>query len=221
MTPNFDEELTLWKQGFDYIIGIDEVGRGAFAGPVVVGAVIFDRSCIEIFNTVTHQFHDVFHTINDSKQVKPMLRKRLAKEITLCSLDRSISTIPVTTINKIGIGKATSMAMRKAIGTLFNKYKEKNCFVLVDGFHIKYLHGLSKWQKAIVKGDQKSISIAAASIIAKVYRDGLMKELDKIYPQYLFGKHKGYGTAFHQKAIKKYGLSPIHRTSFSLEKFLI
>lgn len=206
------EEKKLWKKGYEFIIGIDEVGRGAFAGPVVVGAVIFSKNV------------KISDGINDSKLLSPRNREKLDKEIRTCAQFCSIAEIGLSVINKVGIGKATSIAFRKVIGKIISKFQiipnKNNIFVLVDGFHVKYIKGIGlKNQKAIIKGDRKSISIAAASIIAKVYRDDLMRSLHKKYPRYHFDINKGYGTKKHQAAIKKHGLSKIHRKSFKLEKF--
>lgn len=208
--PSFKEERKLWKQDYKYVVGLDEVGRGAFAGPVVVGAVIFDK------NVDKKRISE----ITDSKLLKPLKRKTLAVIIKNTSVYSLVVSMPVSTINRYGIGKSTQMAFRKIVSEIRNKFKGERLFVLVDGFHVRYLRGIGlKNQKAIIKGDQKSFSIAAASIIAKIYRDRLMKVLGKKYPEYGFGKNKGYGTKKHQEAIKKYGLSKIHRKSFNLTKF--
>lgn len=196
-------ESKLWEKGFKSICGIDEVGRGCFAGPVVAGAVIFSNDCV------------LPEGIADSKLLKPRQREKLAISIKRCALAWAIAEITVDKINKFGIGKATQMAFRKVIKNL----DKKPDFVLIDAFYIKHFN--RKNQKPIKDGDKISASIAAASIIAKVYRDKLMKKLHKKYPQFGFSKHKGYGTKFHQEAIRKYGLSRIHRRSFNLEKFLI
>lgn len=218
--PSFKEEIKIWKKGFDSVIGVDEVGRGAFAGPVTVGAVVFDKD--------TTYPNSILSEVNDSKLLNPSLRKVLSLEIKKLALHWSIASVGVSKINKLRIGKATQMAFRKAIKNVIRSFSKKrnqttrltNIFLLVDGFHIRYLRGIGlKNQKAIIRGDQKSISIAAASIIAKVHRDNLMKKLHKKFPVYNFAKNKGYGTKEHREAIKKYGLSTIHRTSFSLERF--
>ncbi|MBI2011876.1 ribonuclease HII [Candidatus Daviesbacteria bacterium] len=201
--PTLDYEQNLWRNNFKYVCGIDEVGRGCFAGPVVVGTVIFSPDCI------------LPEGIADSKLLKPSRRKLLAKKIKECAISWAIAEIPVSKINKFGIGKATQMAFRKVIKNL----KVRPDFVLIDAFYIKHLS--RKYQKALKNGDKICTSIAAASIIAKVYRDELMKKLHRKFPNYGFSKHKGYGTKFHQEAIKKFGLSKIHRTSFNLEKFLV
>ncbi len=200
--PTLDYEKQLWISGCNYVCGIDEVGRGCFAGPVVAAAVIFPKNI------------PLLEGVMDSKILKPRQREKMDPIIKKNAFAWSIAEVSVTKINKFGIGKATQIAFRKVVKSL----KTNPDFILMDAFYIKQLN--RKRQKPIIKGDQKSLSIAAASIIAKVYRDKLMKELHKKYPQYGFAKHKGYGTKFHQAAIKKYGLSRIHRKSFNLEKFL-
>lgn len=210
--PDFEEEKKFWKKDFKYVIGVDEVGRGAFAGPVTVAAIVFEYETDKL----------VALGINDSKLLKPLKRQKLSKPIKDGCMAYSIVTISVSTINKIGIGKATNMAFRKSIDEVISKLKakEEKVYLLADGFHIKYIKQIGlKNQKAIIKGDRISISIAAASIIAKVHRDKLMAKLSKKYPQYGFDKHKGYGTKAHQAAIKKHGLSKAHRKSFNLSKF--
>lgn len=216
--PTFEEELSLWKNEVEYVIGVDEVGRGCFAGPVTAGAVIFKKNAL---------FKDgILSKINDSKLLNPKTRSILSKEIKKEALFYSVSTVGVSIINKVGIGKATQIAMRRSVRKLIKRINEQTnnkltFFVLIDGFNIKYLKGVGlKNQKGIIKGDRKSISIAAASIIAKVHRDRLMRKLNKKYPEYGFYRNKGYGTKFHQTAIKNHGLSEIHRTSFNLNKFL-
>lgn len=202
ITPTLDIEKKLWSSGFSLICGIDEVGRGCFAGPVCVGAVIFPKDC------------ELIAGVADSKLLKPRQRERLAEEIKKYAISWAVAEVNVPTINKMGIGQATQIAFRKSIKLL----EKTPDFVLIDAFYIKHFN--RKNQKAIKDGDKICASISAASIIAKVYRDKLMKNLSKKYPQYGFSKHKGYGTKLHQEAIKKYGLSRIHRTSFNLTRFL-
>src|SRR5260221_1718273 len=158
-----EEEQKLWDKGFRLVCGIDEVGRGCFAGPVVVGAVIFPPD-VQIPP----------EQIADSKLLKPMQRKKTIELIKSRALAWEIAEVGVPTINKMGIGKATQMAFRKVVKNL----EKRPDFILMDAFYINRLPTLRrKNQKPIIKGDQKSISIAAASIIAKVYRDKLMKNL--------------------------------------------
>lgn len=202
LLPTLKIEKKLWKAGYSYVCGLDEVGRGSFAGPVCVGAVIFPKNCFLIDG------------IADSKLLKPTERKRLDKLIKEYAVAWSVSEVGVPIINKVGIGKAAQMAFRKAIKSL----EKRPEFVLIDAFYIKYFN--RKNQRPIKDGDQICTSISAASIIAKVYRDKLMKKLHKKYPQYGFGKHKGYGTKRHQEAIRRYGLSRVHRKSFNLGRFL-
>lgn len=204
--PTFKEELSLWSKGYSFVAGLDEVGRGAFAGPVVVAAVIFPQN---------HQFlHRNLLEINDSKKLSAKKREELAVDIKKEASGYVIIEGSVNDINTFGIGKATQSAFLKAALTL----SVVPDFYLIDAF---YVEGIDKQiQKPIIHGDTLSISIAAASIIAKVYRDELMESFHGQYPKYNFLENKGYGTAFHRAQLGEYGLSPLHRTSFSLEKFL-
>src|SRR3989344_184086 len=202
--PSFKYEKNLWKKGKNLVCGIDEVGRGWWAGPVVSAAVIFDQNIRITFNDVG------LSRVRDSKTTAPKEREKLSEIIKKQALAYSISEIGVKRINKHGIGKCSQYAFRKAL----KKLKVRPDHILIDAFYIKYLK--RKSQNAIVKGDEKCFSIAAASIIAKVYRDNLMKKLGKRFPKYRFDLHKGYGTLLHQKSIEKYGLCKIHRTSFKI-----
>lgn len=197
--PTFIEENRLWKQGYLNVVGIDEVGRGAFAGPLVVGAVIFDKFAPPIVG------------INDSKLVSPKKRELLTPQIKKAAKAWAVAEVSVSVINKVGIGKASQIAFRKVIKLL----SIQPDFVLIDAFYIR--HFKRKKQKAIIKGDQKCVSIAAASIIAKVYRDNLMRKLHDEFPVYDFARHKGYGTKLHQNSIREYGLCKLHRTSFHIQ----
>lgn len=211
--PSLKEEKRLWKKNFQYVVGLDEVGRGAFAGPIVAGAVVFSKNIIKNKNLLSE--------INDSKLLTPLKREKNSKEIKKSAFICAISKINVRTINKLGIGKANQMVFRKVLKKIQKKIGEKKLFVIVDGFHVRYLKKIGlKNQKAIIHGDKKCVSIAAASIIAKVYRDKLMRKLHKFHPQYSFAKNKGYGTKEHQKALMEYGFCIIHRRSFRLEKFI-
>ncbi len=197
-TPTLAIERSLWRKGFRLVAGVDEVGRGAFAGPVVAAAVILPQDF-----TIPPNFAD-------SKQLKPQQRKALAQVIKGKAIAYSVAEIGVMAINKFGIGKATQMAFRKAIKNL----KPAPNFILIDAFYVKHLKRQN--QLAIVKGDERSASIAAASILAKVHRDALMKKLALKYPLYGFAKNKGYGTNAHRAVLVKYGLSRVHRRSFRL-----
>ncbi len=209
--PTFSEEETVWKKGVSYVVGLDEVGRGAFAGPVVVGAVVFKNH-----KTLPKKLDK----INDSKKLSAITRETLTPLIKRHATGFAISQVSVRVINKIGIGKATEMAFRRAISQIRQNLKGQKIFILIDGFEIKYIRGIGlKNQKAIIKGDQKSVSIAAASIIAKTYRDSQMDKLHIKFPVYSFLQNKGYGTEKHRKAIKTHGLCKEHRTSFDLTKY--
>lgn len=197
-TPNLSFEYSLWQKGYEYIAGVDEVGRGSWAGPVVAAAVILPQS----FKIPTR--------FGDSKQLKPRERCAVSKYIKAVAISYFVAEISVSRINKYGIGKTSQMAFRLAL----KKLTTKPDYILIDAFYIK--HVSRKNQLPIKKGDQRSATIAAASIIAKVYRDAHMKKLARSFPQYGFAKHKGYGTKFHQEAIRNYGLSKIHRLSFDL-----
>ncbi len=201
--PTLKFEKKLWSQGYHYICGLDEVGRGSFAGPVVVGAVIFPKDVL------------LPKGIADSKLLTPKKREKLDSQIKQVALAWSVGEISVRDINKFGIGKATQMAFRKALKNL----SHQTDFVLIDAFYVKHFN--RKKQRPIKDGDKICASISAASIIAKVYRDKLMEKLHQKYPHYNFSKNKGYGTREHREAIKKHGLSRVHRRSFNLEKFLV
>lgn len=199
--PTFQEEQLLWNKGLNFVAGVDEVGRGCFAGPVVTAAVILPQDFISSV------------PVNDSKKLSPKIRAELAEVIKERAISFAISEVSVGVINQIGIGKATQIGFVQAI-----KQLSKNPdHILIDAF---YIDGLPKGnQKPIIHGDGISISIAAASIIAKVYRDELMEKLHEQYEAYDFATNKGYGTKKHREAIKQYGLCNLHRTSFNLSKF--
>lgn len=205
-TPSFSEEKLFWEQGITHVMGIDEVGRGCFAGPVVVAGVIFHPQSA----------FDWLSQVHDSKLLSQIVREKLAPLIQSHCLSFSIAEISIPIINEKGIGKATFLGMQQVVKNLQQTLGNSTIAILVDAFTIP---DISLTQKPIIKGDQKSISIAAASIIAKVYRDTLMEKLAKKYIPYGFEVNKGYGTRKHREAIKNYGLSDIHRTSFNLSKY--
>lgn len=179
---------------YQYICGIDEVGRGPFAGPVIACAVILPKDCNILY-------------INDSKQLSEKKREELYDEIISKAVAFGIGSVPPNQIDDMNILQATYEAMRKAIGNLSVKPDLLlNDAVTIPGVDIK--------QVPIIKGDAKSISIAAASIVAKVTRDRLMVAYDQVFPGYDFDSNKGYGSAKHIEAIQKMGLTPIHRRSF-------
>ena len=197
--PTLKIESELWQKGYKYIVGIDEVGRGSWAGPLVAAGVVLPHDFV------------ICEGLADSKVVKPQKRSALAKIIKNQAVSYYIAQIPVSQIDKFGIGHATANAFRQ----IARKLVPTPDFCLIDAFHIKYFN--RKRQMAVKDGDKICASIAAASIVAKVFRDSLMRKLHFKYPGYGFGKHKGYGTKFHQEAIKQFGLTEIHRRSYNLD----
>lgn len=191
-------EKQLWSEGKQFIAGIDEAGRGPLAGPVVAAAVVLDRDNIP-------------EGINDSKKLSSSKREKLFKEIKDSCLSFGIGKVWQDEIDNSDILRATHKAMRMAIGSLSDTPE----YLLVDG---RGLPDKIIPQNAIVSGDSLSASIGAASILAKVTRDRIMLEVAKIYPEYEFEKHKGYGTAGHIRIIENIGSSPIHRHSFKRVK---
>ena len=194
-------ERKLKKKGKDLIIGIDEAGRGPLAGPVVAAAVFLKKARFK-------------NRIDDSKKLTPLQREKAFLEIT----DKALFGIGVMNekiIDRLNILEATRLAMEKAVAELLNKltsFNEKRTHLLVDG-NVRLDLNLAVTN--IIRGDSRSKSIASASILAKVTRDRIMLLYDKIFPQYGFLKHKGYPTKAHRKALKKFGKSIIHRTTFS------
>ncbi len=209
MNTKFEQQK--FKDGYSVVIGCDEVGRGCLAGPVVAAAVIFDCSKLQIIG------HNLFKQIKDSKQLSPKKREELACFIKQ-NFQWGIGEVSPMEIDKINIHQATLLAMRKAAQSLScaNSHElaqeSKGRFLIIDGKFI--LPKFDMEQEAIVDGDNKIFSIAAASIVAKVYRDELMRKMDLKYPQYAFAQHKGYGTLHHRNMITEHGLCPIHRRSF-------
>ena len=186
-------------ESFAYICGIDEVGRGPLAGPVVACAVILPKDC------------DILY-INDSKKLSAAKREELYDEILEKAVSVGLGFVGPERIDEINILQATYEAMREAV----SKLDPQPDLLLNDAVTIP---GLSQKQVPIIKGDAKSISIGAASIVAKVTRDRLMEEYDHMFPAYGFASNKGYGSAEHISAIKQYGPTPIHRKSF-IKNFL-
>ena len=214
--PNFGYEKEIWNKGYKLIAGVDEVGRGCFAGPVAAGCVIFNK---QIGHSVISKYANEGIIINDSKKMSAKQRGVADRWIRKNAAGYGVGSASVFQINKFGIKKATEIAFRKAIVNCLPSAggKLKIDHLLIDAFYIPYVKGLRrKNQLAIVKGDTKSISIAAASIVAKVYRDKLMTALakDKGYKKYKWHKNKGYGTKEHRQAIKRYGITKLHRKKF-------
>ncbi len=193
-------ENSLYGKGYELVAGIDEAGRGPLAGPVCAAAVILPKDL-------------VIDGINDSKKLTEKKRELLFDVIIKSAIAYSIEFVSPEVIDEINIRQATSLAMHNALKNL----ETKADYVIIDGndnipYEIPFEY--------VIKGDAKSQTIAAASILAKVSRDRLMTELDKEYPEYCFAKHKGYGTKVHIEAIRKSGVSPVHRKSFMTAKVL-
>lgn len=197
--PDYEYEAKASSLGFVNICGVDEAGRGPLAGPVYAAAVILPQGL-------------VIDGLNDSKKLSEKKREQLYDKVIESAVAWSIGTATEREIDEINILQATYLAMRRAVEGL----PVKADFALVDG---NRMPPLEIEGETVVKGDSLSMSIAAASIIAKVSRDRFMLELDEKYPEYLFAKHKGYGTALHYEMIEKHGISPVHRRSF-LKKLL-
>ena len=189
------EENKLYEKNIKLICGIDEAGRGPLAGPVVVGAVILpENSFIE--------------GVNDSKKVSEKKREKLYEEIVKESIDYSVGIVDQKTIDEINILNATKLGVKLALEGL----KQKPEIIMVDA--LNNIDTLGIPYISVIKGDAKNYCIAAASIIAKVTRDRIMREWDEVYPAYGFAKHKGYGTAEHIRIIKEIGPCMLHRKSF-------
>lgn len=193
--PDFSYEIEAKSKGYNLVCGVDEAGRGPLAGPVCAAAVILPENC-EI------------EGLNDSKKISEKKREMLFDIIIEKALAYSIAYGTLEEIEEYNILQATYIAMNRAIENL----SIKPDFALIDGNRVP--KDISVECETVVKGDSKSYSIAAASILAKVTRDRLMLEYDKKYPQYLFAQHKGYGTKAHYDAIKQHGVCEIHRLSF-------
>jgi len=204
------EETGLFGKGFDLVAGIDEVGRGPVAGPVVAAAVAaVDLAIME--ETMDY----ILNNVNDSKKVAAKKRAELYRLITKNNnFLWATASVSNTTIDKINILRASKLAMKMAVAKLAVKARVRGCenlFCLVDG---NFAINIGYRQKSIIGGDGKVFSIAAASIIAKVKRDRTMRKFDKKYPGYGFAENKGYPTKVHIAAIESLGLSPIHRLSY-------
>ncbi len=187
-------EKKLYEKGYKYIVGIDEVGRGALAGPVVSACVLFPP--------YTEPF-----IFKDSKKLSKKKREELFFEIKKRALAVGIGVVENTIIDKINIYNATKLAMKRALEDLKTDYE----FIITDYIKFEPYPHIS-----LPKADEKSFTVAAASIIAKVYRDKIMEEYSEVYP-HSFEKHKGYLTKLHKEEILKYGFSPIHRKSFKIK----
>ena len=190
------EENRLRDKGYRLIAGLDEVGRGPLAGPVVTAAVILPPDS-EL----------VIPGVDDSKKLTAKRREALYEEITAQAIAWSIGIMDVDTIDRVNILQATRLAMEQSVGRL----QPQPEVLIIDALE---LHGVTIPQMPLIHGDALSVSVAAASIVAKVTRDRMMEELDKIYPEYGFASNKGYGSAAHIAALKEHGPCPVHRRTF-------
>lgn len=184
-------EREIYSQGYKLVCGVDEVGRGPLAGPVVCAAVIMPTD-------------DLIEGIDDSKKLSPKKREALSALIAKKAVALNICRVEPQEIDEINILEATKLCMKRAVEGL----EVAPDYVITDG---NMTLDIALPQRSIIKGDALSYTIGAASIAAKVYRDKIMEEYAEFYPQYLFGRNKGYGTAAHVAAIKEYGLCPVHR----------
>jgi len=201
MKNSLDYDKEIWTQGISTICGIDEVGRGPLAGPVVAAAVILPAGTS-------------IAGVNDSKQLGADNRMQLKTIIEEIALDFGLGVVSEVEIDRFNIVRATFLAMQRAVDALDTVPE----YILVDGNQfpmiVDKISRMPLKGRAVVKGDSLSLSIASASILAKVHRDALMEKYAREYPHYGFEKHKGYGTAEHRNRIKEFGLSPIHRKTF-------
>lgn len=196
-TDKLQIEREILGAGYEYVIGVDEVGRGPLAGPVVTAAVILPL-----------EEKKIVEGVDDSKKLSAKKREKLAEEIKKAALAYAICRVEAETIDEINILQATRLCMKQAV----EKLPSVSGMVLVDG-NMKL--DVSLPQRSVIHGDAISYSIGAASILAKVFRDSLMDDYAKEYPVYGFEKNKGYGTAAHIAAIREYGLCPLHRRTFT------
>lgn len=204
LEKEYNQELTL---------GIDEVGRGPLAGPVVVAGVIFSK---EFWATTDSELLKMIEKIDDSKRLREETRERLADFIKQYALVVEIVEVDAATIDQINILQATFRGAREVVKRIEAKLNRRVGLILFDGSH--KIPMLDHQQHCIIGGDRISNSIAAASIVAKVHRDRLLKDYEEKYPEYGFGSHKGYGTRQHLEAIDRFGMTSVHRRSF-LKKF--
>jgi ribonuclease HII len=201
--PTTKREIELWGEGYINIAGIDEAGRGAWAGPVVAAAVVINKD------------HKKITDITDSKLLSPKKRAELYEVVTETVCDFGVGIVDHITIDKIGILNATKLASKQAVDML----KISPDYLLTDALDLK--DHLDILHESHIKGDQKIYSISCASIIAKVTRDNIMESLDEAYEKYAFGKHKGYGTILHMEKLNEFGVSDLHRRSYKpIKKYL-
>jgi ribonuclease HII len=209
--PNLKEEKKFWKKGFKRVVGLDEAGRGPLAGPVVAAAVMLNSK----FKMQNAKLKFKIQNLRDSKKLTVKQREEWYKILTKDpQIEWGIGRVSEKIIDKINIKNAAELAMEKALKNLEKKMKKKADFLIIDGNHINSKSLKARSYKLIIKGDEKVLSCAIASIIAKVTRDKIMEKYAKKFPQYGFDRHKGYPTRLHLKMLKKHGPCKIHRKSF-------
>ena len=206
--PGLEEEMALLSQGYSFIAGVDEAGRGSLAGPVVAAAVILPLGDLSPFRFDPDECLECFAGVRDSKQLTARERERLFEVIMQHALAVGVGIGSVEMIDERNILQATKYAMCDAIGQLSTPPQA----LLLDAIHLPDIELL---QRSIIKGDALCLSIAAGSIIAKVTRDRIMVQLHELFPAYGFAQHKGYGTEEHLTALREHGASPHHRRSFA------
>jgi len=229
--PTLDYELNLWNQGYKFIAGLDEAGRGPLAGPMVAAAIIFDPDLLLPLSSLpgigTKRSYSVSlplpKIIRDSKTLSKKQREEAFEWIQGVAYAIGVGRVENTEIDKVGLTQAEQLAFSRSLqGLKLTNYRGHGSlsiteirpdYYLVDAFTLKYVD--QKIQQGIIKGDQKVFTIAAASIIAKVTRDNIMTEFANEYPRYGFEKHVGYGTKYHLEMLVKHGPCPIHRRNFA------
>ncbi len=204
--PSLDRELALCRQGYRVVAGVDEVGRGAWAGPLL--------ACAAVLPVESPTLAGELAGIRDSKRLTPRRRSQFHKQISTLALSLGLGVVSSSRLDELGVVAATKLAMTRALDAL----SASPDYLLVDGFPLAY-KGLP--HQGIPGGDDLSVSISAASIVAKVERDRMMVALDDVFPGFDFGQHKGYGTARHREALDRLGPSPIHRMSYAPMKFTL
>lgn len=200
IVPNLEIEQPLWQAGYRTIAGLDEAGRGALAGPVAVGVVLLPAAAASLSRTL--------NGVRDSKQLTPLQRERWAERIRQVAMDWAVGFASAGEIDRWGIVAAVRLAALRALSAL--RYPPD--YLLTD-FQL-HLASLDLPQTSLVDGDALSLTIAAASILAKTARDAYMIEMERLYPGYGFAQHKGYATQQHRQALQRLGPSPLHRRSF-------
>ncbi len=198
--PSLERELALRRQGYRAVVGLDEVGRGSWAGPVVACAAMLPLDSTGLMEELAG--------IRDSKRLTPRRRSEFYRRLCGLEVEFDVGVVSAPQVDQLGIVAATRLAMSRALDRL----PVTPDYLLVDGFPLIY-RGLP--HEGIIRGDDRSVSIAAASIVAKVVRDGMMVSLDCVYPGYGFARHKGYGTPQHRAALYRQGPCPIHRLSYA------